>query len=290
MKQIGFRAHDLGTFPSVSSLAQEVSKYQKESYIQLAPAKALPLFPQIKDYTPELFENLKSDLAKENVKIAVLGCYINPVHPDLDIRERQLRDFETCLRLSSHCGGLLVGTETGSIQRDCSFDLGTFEPEILTRFYRSIERLLNTAERTKSTIGIEAVSRQHTICSVQRLARLVETFDTPHLQVIYDPVNLVPWTGICEPDGSVRKVPTQEAQHSFFSEALDALGEKIAILHVKDYALDERGWKIGNLPVGEGVLDWKGLEHEMEKRNISVPWLLENINVQTLKQTLKNLA
>lgn len=290
MRQIGFRAHDFGKFASASSLAREVSKYQKESYIQLAPAKAFLQFPKIQDYTAVLLENLRSDLAKENVKIAVLGCYINPVHPDSDMQERQLRDFETCLRLSSHCGCLLVGTETGSIQPDCSFDLGTFEPNVLTRFYHAIERLLHTAEQTGSTIGIEAVSRQHTICSVQRLARLVETFDTPHLKIIYDPVNLVPWTGISEMDGSVRKVPTQEAQHSFFSEALDAFGKKIAILHVKDYALDERGWKIGDLPVGEGVLDWEGLAQEMEKRNISVPWLLENINVQTLNQTLKNLA
>jgi sugar phosphate isomerase/epimerase len=290
MKQIGFRAHDLGKFPSASALAQEVSKYRKGTYIHLAPAKALPRFPQIQDFSEDLFDSLRSDLLKEDVKIAVLGCYINPVHPNREIQEKQLKDFETCLRLSSHCGCLLVGTETGSIQSDCSFDIGTFEPEILTRFYHNIERLLKTAERFDATIGIEAVSRQHTICSVQRLSRLVETFGTPHLQIIYDPVNLVPWTGICEHDGSVRKIPTQEAQHSFFSESLDAFGKKIAILHVKDYVLDERGWKIGNLPVGEGVLDWKGLEQELEKRNISVPWLLENINVHTLKQTLVHLA
>jgi sugar phosphate isomerase/epimerase len=290
MKQIGFRAHDLGKFDSVSSLAQTVSKYKRNSYIQLAPSKALSNFPPIKDFTEDLFESLRSDLAAENVQIAVLGCYINPVHPDKETRERQLQDFENCLRLAHHCGCPLVGTETGSIKSDCSYDIGTFEPETLTLFYKNIERLLKTAEQYGATIGLEAVSRQHTICSVQRMSRVMETFDTPHLSVIYDPVNLVPWTGIPEPDGSVRKTPSQESQRIFFKEALDAFGPRIAVLHVKDYALDENGWKKGNLMVGTGVLDWETLGQEMEKRDITVPWLLENIHVPSLKQALIDLA
>jgi sugar phosphate isomerase/epimerase len=271
-------------------LAQTVSKYQKKAYIHLAPSKALPNFPPVKDFTEDLFDSLRVDLAAESVKIAVLGCYINPVHPDIETRERQLQDFETCLRLAPHCECTLVGTETGSIKRDCSYDLGTFEPETLTLFYKNIERLLKTAEQYGSTIGLEAVSRQHTICSVQRMSRVLETFDTPHLSVIYDPVNLVPWTGIPEHDGSVRKIPTPESQRTFFNEALDAFGPRIAVLHVKDYALDENGWKKGDLMVGTGVLDWKGLGQEIEKRDITVPWLLENIHVPSLRQALIDLA
>lgn len=290
MKQIGFRAHDLGKFSSAAELASTAANYQKNAYLHLAPAKTFQSFPSPSQYTAELFGSLRSELEANGARVAVLGCYINPVHPDESVRERQLKDFEESLKVAGDLGCILVGTETGSVRPDCSYDGRTAEPEILTRFLRSLERLLGTAERYGATIGIEPVSRQHTICSAQRMAKVLETFDSPHLKVIFDPVNLVPWTGIPEPDGSVRRVPSPQAQQAFFTEALDAFGPKVAVLHVKDYMLDEQGRKIGNLPAGHGVLDWRGLARELEKREIRVPWLLENIDLPTLKQTLLDLA
>ncbi|WP_320129109.1 sugar phosphate isomerase/epimerase family protein [uncultured Sphaerochaeta sp.] len=289
MKNIGFRAHDLGKFSNFCSLANEVSQFRSEAFIHLAIQKALQNPPKTKDYTAEYFVSAREDLAQKGARIAVLGCYINPVHPDPAIRDEQLSNFEHCLRLSKEIGCLMVGTETGSLQPNCSYDLGTSEPQVLTTFYHSIERLLKTAEEYKATIGIEAVSRQHTISTVARMAKLVETFDSPYLKIIYDPINLVPWTGIPEEDGTARAVPSKQAQKAYFCEALDAFGDKIGVLHVKDYRLNDQGWKIGDLPVGTGVLDWEGLNRELEKRNISVPWLLENIDVTTLRQTLLNL-
>jgi sugar phosphate isomerase/epimerase len=290
MKQIGFRAHDLGRFPSASFLAASAATYQKDAYLQLVPQKAFASFCPPEEYDEERFASMRTDLERNGARVAVLGCYINPVHPDEEERRRQLQEFEASLRVSGASGALLVGTETGSTKPDGSYDIGTFEPEILDRLYRSIEQMLDAAERYGATIGIEPVSRLHTICSVQRTVRLLETFDTPRLKVIYDPVNLVPWTGIPEQDGSMRRIPTAESQQAFFEEALDAFGKKIAILHVKDYLLDEQGYKIGNLPVGRGVLDWKILERELDRRDIRVPWLLEEIDVPTLRQTLLDLA
>ena len=148
------------------------------------------------------------------------------------------------------------------------------------------DRLVEYAVKVGSVVAVEAVAKQNTICSIERMARLAERFDTPRLKIIYDPVNLIPWIGIPEADGSFRARPSLEAQRAFTDSALDAFGLRIAALHVKDFVLDEHGFKIGNLPALEGVFDWPALLADLRSRKISVPALLENANPATLESTL----
>lgn len=287
MKHLGIRAHDLGSFASGEALAAEAAVYGPSIPIQLAFAKVITPAPVLTDeYVAAFAEALKA----RGVWTAVLGCYINPVHPDEAARDEQLSRFEEHLRLAPLLGNPIVGTETGSANPDCSFSLRTSEPQVLSLLYRSIERLLRSAVRYNSVIGIEPVARQHTIGSIERMHTLVEKFDTPHLRVIYDPVNLVPWTGVPEADGTCRSTPSDEAQEAFFARALDAFGSKIAALHIKDYRLDEQGWKIGDLPTGTGVLNWRLLASMLTERAIDAPGLLENAQVDTIAKTLATLA
>ena len=201
-------------------------------------------------------------------------------------RDAELQKFENHLKYAKLLGCPLVGTETGSLMANCSYHPQTAETKVLDVFYRSIERLLESAVKYDAIVGIEAVSKQHTISTISRMEALVQKFDTPHLRVIYDPANLVPWLGISEADGTYLGVPSFEAQKDFFCSALDAFGPKIAALHVKDYKLNEHGFKIGDLTVGEGVLDWKYLFGELRRRSIEVPALLEDLTVSTLSETL----
>ncbi len=289
MLQIGFRAHDFGKFATADELAATVETFQKPAGIQLALKKVIPNALDPAEYTSEYIAGIRQSLAAHGVHVAVIGSYINPVHPDPEQREAHLKRFETHLRFNKEFGCRVVGTETGSLNPDCSYNPDTFEPSVFDTLYRSIERLLNVAQRYDGIVAVEAVARQHTICSVARMARLLEKFDSPHLGVIYDPVNLTPWTGIPEPDGSVRKNPTQEAQRIFFREALDAFSDRIVAIHAKDYVLNANGWKIGDIPLGTGVMDWKCMAQELHARHIDVPVLLENLDPATLPQTLDYL-
>ncbi len=286
MKQIGLRAHDLGTFNSIEDLASEVGKYGTSVPIQLALKKVLRNAPEASAYTEAFIVSIREALAVHGSYVGVFGCYINPVHPDKAVRDEQLSRFESHLKYARLLGCPLVGTETGSLTPDCSYNPGTADPKVLDVFYRSIERLLEAAVKYDAIVGVEAVSKQHTISTIKRMADLVEKFDTPHLKVIYDPTNLVPWIGITEQDGSCRGIPSLQAQKDFFNSALDAFGSKIAAIHVKDYRLNEQGFKIGDLTVGQGVLDWKFLFSELRRRSIEVPALLEDLTVSTLNETL----
>lgn len=290
MKQLGLRAHDLGYFSSIEDLANEVAKHGSHVPIQLALKKVLKNAPDAGNYTEEFIVSIREALKAKGAFVGVFGSYINPVHPDENERDTQLTRFEQHLKYANALGCPLVGTETGSITADCSYHPHTADPHTLSILYRSIERLLEAAVKYDAIVGVEAVSKQHTISTIARMAALLEKFDTPHLRVIYDPANLVPWTGIPESDGTSRAVPSSQAQKDFFCSALDAFGNKIAAVHVKDYKLNDQGFKVGDLSVGEGVLDWKFLFSEFRARTIAVPFLLENLNVSTLDETLALLS
>lgn len=290
MMHIGFRAHDLGTFTTIKNLARKAASFKNPVTIQLALKKVLVGAKEPSEYTSEYVRTIHDDLASEGVSIAVIGCYINPIHPDPEIRKRMLRDYATTLRFAKDFGCKVVGTETGSVHPDCSYCPDTYEPKILDAFRSSLEYMIEAAERYDATACIEAVNHAHTICSIERMAGILEQYPSEHLGVIYDPVNLIGYTGIPEPDGSFRRRPSREAQARYFKQAFDAFGPRIRAIHVKDFILTDNGTKIGDLTAGTGVMDWKLFSEELDAYHINVPCLLENLNPDTLPATLACLS
>lgn len=290
MRKFGFRAHDFGSFPSVEALASTISEVQSPTLLHFALNKAVPSARSWKDWDEDYALSIRDTLAKKGITIAIASGYINPVNPDPSIRAKEhVARFVRTVELAKAFGSTIVGTETGSVTLDNSYSQETSNPKNLKTFYESLDQMLNAAIRADVTCAIEAVAKQHTICSIERMARTLEKFNDPHLQVIYDPINLVPWIGIGETDGSVMKEPSHEAQASFYNQAFDAFSSRICAIHCKDYRLDEKGWKIGNLNAPSGVFDWKGFFAELDKRQINVPILLENLNPNTVKADLQTL-
>lgn len=284
--EIGFRAHDIGKFDSAESLALAIETYKKESKIQLALNKVIPSSPKYSDYTPEYISSVRDALARHGVSVAIIGCYINPVHPDPEARDEQLRRFETSLALNKEFGCPYVATETGSANPDCSYNPHTSEEKYFSILLSSVERLLKKAEETDGIVTLEAVARQHTICSAERMRKVLDTFKSDRLKVIYDPINLTSWLGIPEPDGSVRIHPSAKAVEKAIRHDLDLLNPDIVAIHAKNYILDSNGWKIGDKALMDGVVDWAVIFSLLREYKIDVPILLENLNPATLRETL----
>jgi len=261
MIQIGLRAHDYGRLPP-EQLADTIAAYHPES-IQLALGKAIVPAPDLGSLSPGYARRIRKIFETRDISIAVLGCYINPVHPDREQRENQLRRFEEHLRYAGDFGCLLVGTETGSLNADCSFHPDTGKEETFELLCASIERLVNFAEKCGSVVAVEAVADQHTICSIEKMDRLLKRIPSPALQVIWDPVNLIPATGL------------KESQEQFFARTLDAFGDKMAAVHAKDFRM-EGGLKKGDLPAGTGELDWTALLRLLGQRKYGIDIILEN--------------
>jgi sugar phosphate isomerase/epimerase len=272
MLQIGLRAHDYGTNLSPEKLAEALVAFRPAS-VQLALAKSLDCAPRPGGLNPGYARRIRKALEAKGICIAVLGCYINPVHPDPAAREAQLYRFEEHLRFARDFGCPMVATETGSCNGDCSFHPDTGKQETFDLLCRSLERLLAVAEKCGSIVAIEAVAGQHTVCSIPKMEQTLRRLASPALKVIYDPVNLIPENGLKEP------------QEDFFAQAFAAFGNDIAAIHAKDFCM-EGGRKKGDLPAGTGELDYKALLKIVEMQKPGIDILLENSSPATCRQAM----
>ena len=229
-------------------------------------------------------------LQKHGVKTVVVGCYINPIHPDEEKRKEEVKRFIKGLELNRAFGCRVVATETGTLNPKGGYSIHTSDPKNLEIFYASLSEMVNAAEKYDAYCTIEAVNHTHTMTSVERMAAMIEKFPSSHLKVLFDPVNLIPYAGIKEKDGSEREFPTPEAQRAFYAPILDLYGERLVAIHCKDFRLSEEGAKIWNLPALTGVFDWQGFMTEIKKRHMeNIPWSLENMNPETVKDTVSKL-
>jgi len=275
MLQIGLRAHDYGKDVSIEKLAEILADYRPAS-IQLALAKSLSNAPKSGGLSPGYARRVRRVLEEQHIAIAVLGCYINPVHPDPAAREAQLCRFEEHLRFARDFGCAMVGTETGSCSGDCSFHPDTEKPETFDLFCKSLERLVKTAEKCGSIAAIEAVADQHTVSSIEKMEDVLRRLASPALKVIYDPVNLIPKAGLAE------------SQEQFFTRAFNAFGGKIAAIHAKDFHM-ENGVKNGALPAGTGELDYTALLRLIMEQKPDIDILLENTSPASGNAAIEHL-
>ena len=108
--KIGVRAHDYGRH----GVADYAALLKKEGYeaIQLAIPKAFTGITGYGDITEELCEEIREEFAKQEIEIAVLGCYMDLGNPDEQIRAQAVRTFKDCLRFNQIIGARVVGSET----------------------------------------------------------------------------------------------------------------------------------------------------------------------------------
>ena len=289
MPEVGYRAHDFGSFGSASALGERIESIRK-GCIQLALNKVIPSAKPWEEWDEEYISSVTSVLRKHGVEVAMIGCYINPVHPDDDRRKSEIERFEKSLSLASAFGCPYVGTETGTRNPEGGYSPETSSEKTFSVFLDSLSRMLDAAERHNAFVAMEAVARTHTVSSPERVRKVLETFPTSRLKLILDPVNLIPYTGIPEADGVPLSIPTEEAESRFISDILDLYGSRLVAVHAKDYILDSStGFKIGNLPALTGCFRWKNFARELRRRNIDVPWLLENHNPLTVKETAETM-
>lgn len=290
MIRIGYRAHDFGSFDSADKLASAIEEKDKNAFIQLALNKVIPSARNWKDWDEEYIACIREDLLKHGVKIGIVGCYIQPVHPDEDKRRSDIERFKKSIRLNKAFGCNIIATETGTRNPKGGYSLDTAEPKYIELFYSALSEMVEEAEKYNALCTIEAVAHTHTMSTPERMARMLEKFPSKNLKVLFDPVNLIPYSGIIEKDGTYLAHPSEEAQRAFYSPILDLYQDRLVAIHCKDFVLSENdGHKIGDIPALTGVFDWNGFIKELVKRGIDVPITLENLDPKTVVETKKKL-
>jgi sugar phosphate isomerase/epimerase len=270
------RAHDFGCL-SAGELASKIAAKHLDC-TQLALGKAiagLTLKPGV--LNPGLAFEIGKAFQKQGVQIAVLGCYVNPIHPDPTIRKSLLGLFKDHLRYARDFGNGLVALETGSVNADYSPHRENHREYAFQDSLASIAELVAEAEKFGVIVGIEAVA-SHVVSTPQKMRRMLDGVASNNLQVVFDPVNLL-------------SLDNHQEQERVIGESFELFGDRIAIIHAKDFVIEDGHFEFARAGCGK-------LRHDLvmkfaveQKPGISI--VLEDTNERTVedsRQFLRQVA
>lgn len=262
MLSFGMRCHDICPKMPMEELFQEVRANQIDQ-IQLAFGKSISDYDfSVGHYSPGFGRYIASLLEKNQIHVAVLGCYINPIHPIESRRQAEVAKFIEHLKYAKMIGADMVGTETGRLDPDMKVTPETFTETAYQRLLKSMREIVSAAEKLGVTVGVEGVF-DHTLYSPAMMKRFLEDIDSPNVEVILDSVNLI------HPD-------EVERQEEVIDKAFAYYGDRITMLHMKDFVFDGSSQIFRH--VGEGLFRYEPLMKHLKEKKPHITMLLENSN------------
>ena len=237
--QLGIRLHDIKKAPLEERLA--IANEQGFLCGHLALSKVISEYP-VDDgaLTPGYAMYLKKLFAKNGLDIAVLGCYLNLANPNEEQLAKITHRYLAHIRFASLLGVGVVGTETGAVNEEYKFEEKNHSDEALDIFIRNVKPVLSYAEKMGVIFAIEPVWK-HIVYNPARARRVLDEINSPTLQIILDPVNLLDYCNYKD-------------QVAIVDEAIDLLGEDVAMVHLKDF-IPEDG-KLRSVGCGLGQMDY----------------------------------
>ncbi len=257
---IGIRLHD--TLPGTLSERLGYAKAQGFSCAHLALSKALSDFPMAdapRLLTEELAEKVRADFAAQGMECAVLGCYLNLADPDEESRRRTQAIYRAHLRFSRMIGARVVGTETPAAAGACFSELQQDSEEAFRLFLESVKPVVRWAEEEGAVLAVEPVWR-HIVSTPEKAERLLEEVNSDSLQIILDSVNLL-------------SAATVDRADALIGEAVRRLGDRVRVLHMKDYVKAQNG-DVLSTACGLGVMRYEALVAFAKARGL--PMTLED--------------
>ncbi len=260
--QIGLRLHDSAELPLPERLA--AIRAQGFACVHMALAKTMGETADPAALTPGYAMRLRRVFDDAGMDIAVLGNYLNLAHPDPEKLKQILKKYEAHIRFASLLGCGMVGTETGAPNEGYRYDKeACHSREALKTLIGNLKRVVDTAERFGVILAIEPVYK-HIVWNPEAAREVLDTVGSPNLQIIFDPVNLLHGDNLEKRDEVIR-------------QAIELLGDDIAMIHLKDYVPAEDGsGELKACACGQGEMDYRAVLEFAEHRK---PWIqatLEN--------------
>ncbi|KAB8137585.1 sugar phosphate isomerase/epimerase [Gracilibacillus oryzae] len=256
---LGIRGHDIA-FQEPEQIAKEAAS-KGLGAVQLALAKSFPDLPtQTGSLSPGFAKYMYKAFADHDINIAILGCYINMIHPDETKREQLLSRFKEHIRFARDFGCSIVASETGNVNEKMGYTEDNFTEEAFQKVVKSVKELADEAEKWGVIVGIEG-GINHPIHTPQLMRRLLDEVDSNHLQVILDPANFM-------------SMDNYENQENVFQDCFSLFGDNIVAIHAKDFIIEDNWIKM--VPVGKGILRYDLLFSWLKENKPYIEVLLEN--------------
>ncbi|MBI1698631.1 xylose isomerase domain-containing protein TIM barrel [Lactobacillus crispatus] len=234
--EIGIRAHDLPIYDDLDKLANQLWNYRFYN-VQFSPKFSL------KDETNNgenmsfgLAHHSKEILDQKQINIAILGCYVNIIHPDLNEKNKAIDLFKHYLAYAKAMDCPIVATETGSITNVYKPQKENWTKKVFDLTVSQIKQLTDEAEKLGVLVGIEP-GINHPIYNVETTKKLIDEVKSPNLKIIFDPMNMI--------------YQPEDDEEQIVKDGIKAFGNEIYAFHIKDYKFID-GQKIV-APFGEGL-------------------------------------
>lgn len=186
--------------------------------------------------TEERAKRLKEVLEQEGLSVAVFGCYKNLATPDAAEEKANLKEFVASARFARWIGAGVVGSETGRPNKEKRIGDDRFSGAALEALVRQAREAAAGVSDEGSRLALEP-GWNEVCCTPERAAAALEGIAREDVGIILDPVSLL----------HPKVLP--EAQ-TLTERALRLLGNRIEVLHAKDYSVvddeEKDGWCDGS--------------------------------------------
>lgn len=266
--QIGIRLHDAAG----STMEERLNNARAQGFACTHLAISKVTHHNIFDtgaLTPGYAMHIKRLHAQNGLDVAVLGCYLDLVQKDEAALARTQSAYIAHLRFAQHLGCGVVGTETGRPENDWRNTPTDETDEALERFINNLRPVVRCAEWLGVLMTIEPVYC-HTVNTPARAKIVLEEISSPALRIILDSVNLLGPHNYMNADAVVK-------------DALDTLGSDIAVLHIKDFTLENGEPK--PCAIGRGVMTYDRLLRYAKKNKPYIHATFENSTPDDAQQS-----
>ncbi|MBO5266543.1 MAG: sugar phosphate isomerase/epimerase [Ruminiclostridium sp.] len=268
--QLGIRVHDGEKLPLEELLPILKSRGFKCGHIALSKSiKEYSVSPSA--LTPGLAMYLRRLFSDNSLDIAVLGCYLNLANPDENELSAITEKYKAHIRFASHLGCGVVGTETGAPNREYKYEPACHSDEALEIFINNLRPVVKYAEQMGVVFAIEPVWK-HIVYSPERARIVLDEINSPNLQIIFDPVNLLCYDNYNE-------------REDIFERAIKLLGKDIAVVHIKDFIVKDN--ELVSVEAGGGEMDYRRIMEFVKKEKPFIHVTLENTSPENAEASRK---
>lgn len=269
---IGIRLHD--TVPG--SFWERMCRAKAQGYdgMHLALSKALPNFDMSdapRRLDNHLAEQIRGALMIQKMECAVLGCYLKLADQDEARYARTREIYEAHLAFAPKMGARVVGTETPPAQ---GLELDPQSDAALELFIDRVRPLAEYAGEVGATLAIEPVV-DHIVSTPERMARVLDALNSDNVKVILDTVNLLTRDNYMNVDAIV-------------DECVARFGDKISVLHMKDFRVDHGQYRVVSMACGTGIMNFDRLLRLAMARDL--PMTLEDTNPENAEAARRFLV
>ena len=219
-----------------------------------------------------LAERVRTAAAERGIAVDSVAGYTNMVDPDPQRRREALQRLFGLIGAARAHGADKVALCTGSRDPDSmwTWHAANDDPSAWADLLASMEEAIRAAEEGDVTLVFEP-EVNNVVHTARRARRLLDELRSPRLKVVFDGANIYH-------KGELAR------QHEMLTEAIDLLGDDIALAHAKD--IDEDG-DAGHAAAGTGQLDFGHYLGELRKAGYDGSILIHGLEEEQVTDSVR---